>query len=1109
MTAMRAFRLTGAAFLSAALLLQLCLPALPAAAQEVEEPTESETVQTEAPMVQETAETPETTAAAEETTAATEPQTTPTEVPAESTAATDTAVEPTAAKIQEAALQPPEQTVLTIAQAKEMPKGSEDITVQGTVVFTGIGQVVLQDDSGGMRIFFDDDPGAALGDELLVTGIRLGGFMATAWEKTGTAALPSVEATLADAPEDIRVQIKNVTLGYGFISQGEDTLSLTASLPENTAAGDTVDVYGVIMDGCLYADKIVKEAVSNTWDTWYPVSVEKIGPGDTVAVTVVKDGLAWALGAEGSIPQVVPVRLGADTMESQGGNLGWNLTRAEQGLTLHSDAGWLCALDDNDGLRIGSASDLWEIQDGYLCHSATGRYLSLSDQGQWRTLMDHQGEGSGQTLAFWRETPVETDPEERPTLPGGRWKVYFGQLHAHTNLSDGFGNVDDAFRHASQVEGLDFFAVTDHSNSFDNADAGSIGLDGIGVSNEWAMGKAAAAAVTDETFVGLFGYEMTWQEDYSLGHISTFNTPGWQTREQKEFAKGTRQYLQAYYEALTTVPGSVSQFNHPGPFYGEFDNFAYYTQAIDNAIHLLEVGGEGGARFHSAYTKALDQGWHVAPSNNQNNHSGSWGDASDARTVILAETLTEESIYGAIRNYRVYATEDKDLTIFYQLNGKVMGSILSSVPNPEITVYLTDPTDAAIGTVEVIVDGGVVAASRTVETSEETLTIAVPGGHSYYYLRITQPDGDIAITAPVWMENYEDIGIGSFTADTEQPVQGQEVNLKLELYNQETMDFSIDSLRFTLKMLGTQEKTEDIVIREVSSPGLVPGAESFLYEVPFTWPNAGPVEICATVTGSVAGETRTYEAALPLRYAPDLANLPVSDIEEARKEQNGIVCRVKGYVTAGNTNPYTTFPDTIYLQNDTGGIAVTAFPEGTVQVGTPLEVVGVLGTDGGNPVLQMISYTVLQKNLYRYVPRTMACELAMNYAIHGGELLQVEGKVVALTPTADGKGISRFIVEDIQGGRATILIEDYIRSGAYGTNELASQVKLGRTVRAMGLGHLDENGAPVLRVRNCEEVVYVPPLPDPSNPKTGDSGLLSTLFPLRRIKFIHSLQFTR
>ena len=52
-----------------------------------------------------------------------------------------------------------------------------------------------------------------------------------------------------------------------------------------------------------------------------------------------------------------------------------------------------------------------------------------------------------------------------------------------------------------------------------------------------------------------------------------------------------------------------------------------------------------------------DRGWHLAPSNNQDNHKGNWGDSNTGRTVVLADTLDREAIYDAIRNYRVYATE--------------------------------------------------------------------------------------------------------------------------------------------------------------------------------------------------------------------------------------------------------------------------------------------------------------------------------------------------------------------------------------------------------------------------------------------------------------------
>ena len=101
-----------------------------------------------------------------------------------------------------------------------------------------------------------------------------------------------------------------------------------------------------------------------------------------------------------------------------------------------------------------------------------------------------------------------------------------------------------------------------------------------------------------------------------------------------------------------------------------------------------------------------------------------------------------------------------------------------------------------------------------------------------------------------------------------------------------------------------------------------------------------------------------------------------------------------------------------------------------------------------------------------------------------------EGRVTDVTYSVGGKGVSRITLKDGNGDLAEILIENGIVSGADGENDLASQVKEGRTVRAIGILHLDGNGTPVLRVRNCDEVVYVPPVPvslgSRRNPRTGD-----------------------
>lgn len=893
------------------------------------------------------------------------------------------------------------------------------------------------------------------------------------------------------------------------------------------------------------------------------------------------------------------------------------------------------------------------------------------------------------------------------------WNLYFGQLHAHTDISDGAGSVEEAFQYASQVDGLDFFAVTDHSDSFDNADMGAIDADGADISADWAAGKQAAASVTGEDFVGLFGFEMTWPEDKQLGHISTFNTPGWQTRDQEAFTNVTAA-LENYYKALTAVPGSASQFNHPDDIHGDFERFDHYSPQYDAAVSLLEVAGEDGVVDCEYYDLALDKGWHVAPTNNQNNHNGQWGDASDARTVVLAKSLTEEALYAAMKDRRVYATQDSDLAIYYELNGTVMGSIIPKSESAAVTVFLSDPTDEAIGNVEVVTDGGAVLVSEYVETPSQVLELSASCGHSYYYLRITQPDGDVAVTAPVWMDGYDDIGIESFTSDTLTPARDEEIGLTVELYNDESVEFDLDALSLY---------ADETLVSTVSDLGEVAGMSTLDYTFSYAHPELGVTEFRAVATGSVNGDLRTYEDTLSLSFhvpeqvkriavdashgnsgvdklnrlkaiaakvniavdildgelpensdlllitAPaeafdeefvenvrsfaenggtvilcgqsdmgdlslhtsgelnrlleamgatvrlnddtassistnvfnpdsgltksltqeqtytqragctvnpgngtwlvkgrdtthsmdadgdgqdtgenavllaceELANggkvyvsggLFLADdamkepanvwksvsgnqgiveallkieraaypelvtIGEMRSGKAGEIYHIRGWATSGTSRPGNTFYKTLYLQDDTGGVALVPFTkkekekEKDIEVGTPIEVVGRKEIRGGNVVLKIIDYEVQDEPLYNYTPKTTPNEDAMDYDTNGGRLMQVEGKVTDVTYTDDRKVVSRITLKDGDGDFAEILIEDGIVSGADWMNDLASRVKKGRTVRAIGLLHLDSDGTPVLRVRNCDEVVYVPPVPvslgSRRNPRTGD-----------------------
>lgn len=460
----------------------------------------------------------------------------------------------------------------------------------------------------------------------------------------------------------------------------------------------------------------------------------------------------------------------------------------------------------------------------------------------------------GEVYTFTYTSPVSLDG----------YQLYFGQLHSHTNISDGAGSVTEAFQHATQVDNLDFLAVTDHSNSFDNESDSRVdlGTDLSGVSSEWKQGHDAAAAVTDDDFVGIYGFEMTWSDGF--GHINTFNTPGFESRSNGEFGNksGDTEGYQNYYDKLKEVTESLSQFNHPGTTFGDFQDFAFYDPVIDQRITLIEVGNGEGAIGSSGYfpsyeyyTRALDKGWHVAPTNNQDNHKGNWGDSNTARSVVLADALTEEAIYDAIANYRVYATEDNDLSILYSLNGNAMGSILPDQDSISISAQISDPTDSADMKVEVIVNGGLVAATKTLSGGNGTVEFSLSDDYSYYYLRVTQADGNIAVTAPVWTGESVNAGISKTECDTALVVKDEEVNISSELYNNSGSDMTVNSVVYSI---------DNNNIYTATSIEPIASGDTYTVTFPYTFTSAGKTTVNVTMTATIDGTEYTFTSVLQL-----------------------------------------------------------------------------------------------------------------------------------------------------------------------------------------------------------------------------------------------------
>lgn len=426
------------------------------------------------------------------------------------------------------------------------------------------------------------------------------------------------------------------------------------------------------------------------------------------------------------------------------------------------------------------------------------------------------------TVTVKRADEKETSKTWSFTIGEATFQRYFGQLHSHTQYSDGAGSLESALAYIKALPdsaNVDFVAFTDHSNYFDKSGAANPegALYDMSQATEysqetWKAYKDAVAAFNTEnagSMVAIAGFEMTWSG--GPGHINTFNTPGIVSRNNTTLNNKTKDAgLQAYYKLLSQTEGvdSISQFNHPGTTFGNFIDFGYWDAVVDTRMYMVEVGnGEGqigaGGYYPSyeQYIMALDKGWHVAPTNNQDNHKGRWGNANDARDVILTDDFSESGIYAALRARRMYATEDKNLELDYTVNGNMMGSIIDVPEKLNVEISFNDPdrTDS-IAKVELVVNSGKVAYTwdSAADLTKGSVSVELAPEYTYYFVRVTEADGDLAVTAPVWVGESLKLGISKAECGTSTPVTDEELTITTTFFNSEAKPATIKSITYAI-----------------------------------------------------------------------------------------------------------------------------------------------------------------------------------------------------------------------------------------------------------------------------------------------------------------------
>ncbi|MCX7653316.1 MAG: CehA/McbA family metallohydrolase [Fervidobacterium sp.] len=347
-------------------------------------------------------------------------------------------------------------------------------------------------------------------------------------------------------------------------------------------------------------------------------------------------------------------------------------------------------------------------------------------------------------------------------------RIFYGNLHSHTLFSDGRGTPEQAYQHASKYG--DVLAVTDHCYFL------KISIDGK--SKTYLTQQAARNSSINGKFVGLQGFEWT----AGSGHINVYETLEYISRDEKGDLKD-------FYEWIIKAK-KLAQFNHPGVTFGNFQDFWFVPEA-DKYVNLIEIGNGNSPdndtisqEMYNNFILALNRGWHLGPTANQDNHRQDWLNANDSRTGILATELTYEEIMNALWNRRTFASEDKNVKLYVYGNDSTMGSILYDATQLTLRIVYEDINDP-VEKLEVISQSG--SFEITDVTGKDKFDFVkvfyVPDGYEWYFVKVVQKDGDEVISAPIWTESSSSVKVNYLRLGPNKPRVGQEVNFVFDIYN--------------------------------------------------------------------------------------------------------------------------------------------------------------------------------------------------------------------------------------------------------------------------------------------------------------------------------------
>lgn len=355
------------------------------------------------------------------------------------------------------------------------------------------------------------------------------------------------------------------------------------------------------------------------------------------------------------------------------------------------------------------------------------------------------------------EEEVETEEENNDDVDLGKYQAFFGTTHGHSSYSGDAqqsGNTPAINFQEAKRNGFQFYILTDHTQYENFSD------------EAWNDIKAQAENHIEDDFVSIHGFEYSENNGPGgRGHINAINT----TDYLNALADGM--WLDYFYGWLVEQNKQtrvVATFNHPGlDQYNDWDYFSHERRDIITMLEVIngvtksETKSDSiiGKNHYPSWLKALQKGWRVSPVAGLDAHSPNALHKGEYRTGIWAESLTREKLLDAMANRRTFATHDRNLSVFYWVNGQEMGTVLTNPTKLNFRIVASDPdiekSIDRIRRIEIIAGNDVVVEAKNFDSHEVDWETSLNTEFDYYLLKIysykdnSQP---IAYVAPVWIE---------------------------------------------------------------------------------------------------------------------------------------------------------------------------------------------------------------------------------------------------------------------------------------------------------------------------------------------------------------------